>query len=54
MDMTFYNRIFFILLLISSSLLGQVKPERQWPSYRGYLSSGWLDAGSVGAVHRWQ
>lgn len=29
------------------SLSGQLKPERQWPSYRGYMSSGVLDNASL-------
>lgn len=31
------------MLLYSGLVLGQVKPERQWPVYRGYMSSGILD-----------
>jgi outer membrane protein assembly factor BamB len=32
-----------LLILILSPAFGQVKPERQWQSYRGYRSSGVLD-----------
>ncbi|MGD0581666.1 MAG: PQQ-binding-like beta-propeller repeat protein [Bacteroidales bacterium] len=32
-----------LLVFILSPASGQVKPERQWPSYRGYRSSGVLD-----------
>jgi outer membrane protein assembly factor BamB len=32
-----------ILNLIAPVLKGQLAPERQWPSYRGYFSSGVLD-----------
>jgi outer membrane protein assembly factor BamB len=28
-------------------LNGQIKPERQWPAYRGYLSSGVLDSANL-------
>ncbi|MGE5420180.1 MAG: PQQ-binding-like beta-propeller repeat protein [Chloroflexota bacterium] len=35
--------LFFVLVLISFSSSAQLKPERQWPSYRGYMSSGVLD-----------
>jgi outer membrane protein assembly factor BamB len=34
---------FFFLLILYNSVTGQIKPERQWPVYRGYLSSGVLD-----------
>ncbi len=42
------NRISFCILLLFflfsvNKLQGQVNPERQWPSYRGRLSSGVLD-----------
>jgi len=36
----------FILILASiasNSIFGQLKPERQWPGFRGYLASGILD-----------
>ncbi len=32
-----------VLIIISLNLAGQSKIERQWPTYRGYLSSGILD-----------
>lgn len=32
------------------SLLGQLKPERQWPVYRGYYSSGVLDNANLPAT----
>jgi outer membrane protein assembly factor BamB len=38
--------IFIVILLICAlgpSLYSQVIPERQWPGYRGYMSSGVLD-----------
>ncbi len=31
------------LILFSTPGSGQIKPERQWPVYRGYMSSGVLD-----------
>jgi outer membrane protein assembly factor BamB len=40
------NLIFIILVILvttSYSAHGQLKPERQWPGYRGYLASGILD-----------
>jgi outer membrane protein assembly factor BamB len=39
-------RIIFILTFMISStrgVLSQIKPERQWPGFRGYMSSGVLD-----------
>jgi outer membrane protein assembly factor BamB len=43
--MKFRNRINIIILLFVLSVLSkaQVNPERQWPQFRGYLSSGVLD-----------
>lgn len=40
-----YALTLFLIAAFSASFLPgtQVKPERQWPSYRGYLSSGVLD-----------
>lgn len=38
---------FLITIIISVELNGQIKPERQWPSYRGYMSSGVLDNASL-------
>lgn len=36
--------IFFaVAILFPLSLKSQIKPERQWPGYRGYMSSGILD-----------
>ncbi len=35
--------LFFVLIIISKTLSSQLIPERQWPSYRGYFSSGVLD-----------
>jgi outer membrane protein assembly factor BamB len=35
--------ILFILAFNGSTISGQVNPERQWPVYRGYFSSGVLD-----------
>jgi outer membrane protein assembly factor BamB len=32
-----------ISLLISSSVFGQLKEDRQWPGFRGYMASGVLD-----------
>ncbi|HEX2974951.1 MAG TPA: PQQ-binding-like beta-propeller repeat protein [Bacteroidales bacterium] len=39
------KRLFLAAIFLSAALLasGQLKPERQWPVYRGYLSSGVLD-----------
>jgi outer membrane protein assembly factor BamB len=39
-----YPYILFILSVIAlSNVSGQIKPERQWPGFRGYMSSGVLD-----------
>ena len=35
--------LFLILVLSNNEISGQVNPDRQWPSYRGKLSSGVLD-----------
>jgi outer membrane protein assembly factor BamB len=35
--------LLFALVMISQALFSQLIPERQWPEYRGYLSSGVLD-----------
>lgn len=37
--------LFFIFLSIIQllNISGQIKPERQWPGYRGYMASGVLD-----------
>jgi hypothetical protein len=39
------NRIYAVLALVvlSGTTQGQLKPERQWPQFRGYMSSGVLD-----------
>lgn len=38
------GKLLFVALLISlQTINGQLIPERQWPAYRGYLSSGVLD-----------
>ena len=31
------------LASLSFTLNGQIKPERQWPGFRGYMASGVLD-----------
>ena len=31
------------LFILSLTLKGQIKPERQWPGFRGYMASGVLD-----------
>lgn len=36
-------KILFISVAISSSTYGQLKHERQWPGFRGYMASGILD-----------
>jgi outer membrane protein assembly factor BamB len=41
--MRFKLFILTVFALYSALLPGQIKPERQWPGYRGYLSSGVLD-----------
>jgi len=33
----------FVIINLSVYVSGQVKPERQWPRFRGYMSSGVLD-----------
>jgi outer membrane protein assembly factor BamB len=41
---TRYLLIIILMFLVSvSRVQGQVLPERQWPAFRGYLSSGVLD-----------
>jgi len=35
--------LLLITLLIPAGIHSQVRQDRQWPSYRGYLSSGVLD-----------
>ena len=35
--------ILFISLFSSFTIKGQIKPERQWPGFRGYMASGVLD-----------
>jgi hypothetical protein len=37
----------FIFFVRSSDMIGQTKAERQWPCYRGYLSSGILDEANL-------
>jgi outer membrane protein assembly factor BamB len=39
----FFLSFFLLFFYLNSSLYGQTPPERQWPSYRGYLSFGVLD-----------
>jgi outer membrane protein assembly factor BamB len=39
--------VLIISILSFSSLSGQVKPERQWPSFRGYLANGVLDKANL-------
>jgi hypothetical protein len=34
-------------LSLSAISEGQIKPERQWPGFRGYMSSGVLDNASL-------
>ncbi|MCX6254004.1 MAG: PQQ-binding-like beta-propeller repeat protein [Bacteroidia bacterium] len=41
--MSYKSTIIIIFILLFSSVSGQIKPERQWPGYRGYMSSGVLD-----------
>ena len=43
MKKSFLPLICSTMLLLISSANAQVNPERQWPSYRGYMSSGVLD-----------
>ena len=40
-----YSFLSFLMLVLfmSLKLSGQIVPERQWSSYRGYLASGVLD-----------
>ncbi len=44
-----YKFLFFVLFASSYLLSGQIIPERQWPCYRGYLSSGVLDNANLPA-----
>lgn len=37
------KHLFYIVIIFCHTLSGQLNPEKQWPSYRGYLSSGVLD-----------
>jgi outer membrane protein assembly factor BamB len=45
------RRYFLILILmfpvLASNVYSQVKPDRQWPAFRGYMSSGVLDNASL-------
>ena len=41
--MRFKLFILTVSVLSSLHLNGQIRPERQWPGYRGYMSSGVLD-----------
>jgi len=36
-------KILFFSVTITSSTYGQLRPERQWPGFRGYMASGILD-----------
>jgi outer membrane protein assembly factor BamB len=38
-----YLLLLSALFVLPASLSGQIKPERQWPGYRGYFASGILD-----------
>ena len=38
-----FLKLLTLSLLLTSSLYCQIVPERQWPQYRGYMSSGVLD-----------
>jgi outer membrane protein assembly factor BamB len=42
--------IAIISLLLPESIFGQLVPERQWPQYRGYMSSGVLDKAGLPAT----
>ena len=35
--------IFFTSVFFSLSVNGQIRPDRQWPWFRGYMASGVLD-----------
>ena len=48
--MRFKLFIITVLTLSSIHLDGQIKPERQWPCYRGYMSSGVLDNANLPAL----
>ena len=41
------HRYFLILVLLflipASNINSQIRPDRQWPAFRGYMSSGVLD-----------
>jgi len=39
--------ILFISVIPLINTISQVKPERQWPTYRGYMSSGVLDKANL-------
>lgn len=47
--MKILNPVLFSIIILGLSPVtrGQLKPERQWPSYRGYLSSGVLDEANL-------
>jgi len=46
-----YIKLILLILLVSlfsySKIYGQIKPERQWPGFRGYMASGVLDDASL-------
>lgn len=37
------STILFVSVNLTDTISGQILPERQWPGYRGYMSSGVLD-----------
>lgn len=47
--MRFKMLILIVFALYSALMTGQIKPERQWPVYRGYMSSGVLDNANLPA-----
>ena len=43
MPAKYFQLILFVSILTELNISGQIIPERQWPGYRGYMSSGVLD-----------
>jgi outer membrane protein assembly factor BamB len=39
--------LFLLIILLPATITGQLKPERQWSSFRGYMSSGVLDQANL-------
>jgi outer membrane protein assembly factor BamB len=45
--MKYIRLLLVLLILLPATINGQLDPERQWPAYRGYMSSGVLDKANL-------